>query len=96
MAEDIRREMRRLESKSATKKWEEKERRIKKEIARTIKHYQTEIKKLEKEVKEIYAREKLFLSQGKKFRAKIMRWRREGKQRKLAELKKITPSTESQ
>lgn len=96
MVGDVRREMRRLREKEASKSREEKEKKIKEEIIRKIKFYQREIKRLEKEVIKIYEKEKLLLSQGKNVRAKIIRWRRENKQRQLEELKEITPLAKSQ
>lgn len=96
MAGDVQREMSRLSEQEARKARERREERIKEEIRKKIRYYQEEIIKLEREIKNLYEKEKDFLKQGKKLRARISKWKRGKKLRELEELRKITPSVRFQ
>ncbi|MCK4590100.1 MAG: hypothetical protein KAT77_06660 [Nanoarchaeota archaeon] len=96
MTEVVRRELRRQEEKKAAERRKEKERLIQKRLIELIKKYNLRIKKLEKEVKELWAKEQKYISEGKNLRLKWTKWQRERKQRELEDLKKITPSIKFQ
>lgn len=95
MAEDAPGELRRMAEAEAAKRRERQEKKIQTELVKTIKNYNLKINRLAAEIKTLWEKEQKLFSEGKTLRAKLVRWRREGKQRKLSELKKITPLIKS-
>lgn len=96
MTEVVRRELRRQEEKAAAERRKRKEKLIQERIVELIKKYNLKIKKLEDEVKELWAKEQTYSSEGKTLKLKWVKWQRERKQRELEDLKKITPSVKFQ
>ena len=95
MANDVSMEMGRREEIAAAKRRQEKEKKVQERLVLLIKKYQIKMKLLEDQIAKLWQKEQQLISRKKNFQAKIVKWRRERKQARLDDLKKVTPSIKS-
>ena len=96
MTGEVRRELTRQAEIKAARRRVKKEKEVQKRLVKLIAKYNLQIKMWGEDAKRLWEKEQRLISKGKNFRARLIKWRRVRRQKKVEDLRKITPSIKAQ